>query len=53
MMALWLRFIKQREPRVQAAIFLDDRTLWSKGAEAIQTVTNAMTAGNQLDAALG
>ena len=53
MMALWLRFVKQQEPRVQAAIFLDDRTLWSKGAEAIQTVTNAMNAGNQLDTALG
>ena len=53
MMTVWVHALRAHRPQVHLAIYLDDRTVWSKGAEAIRQVVDTMQYAQQIDAALG
>ena len=52
-MAVWLRTLKRETPMVKVALFLDDRTLWSSGSAAVESVVQAARTAKALDADLG
>ena len=53
LMAVWVRALRNSVPAIRVAVFLDDRTLWHTGPQAVATVVQAMNAAKPIDAALG
>ena len=53
MMAVWVKALQGQVPQVRLAIFLDDRSLWSVGRNAVSEVVQAMRAAQPIDAMLG
>ena len=53
MMAAWSLHVRRRVPDIRMRIFLDDRTLYTKGTRAVTRLVEAATAGQEADAAMG
>ena len=53
MMAAWALHVKRRVPTIRMGIFLDDRTLYTKGIRAVADLVAAATAGQEADRAMG
>ena len=53
MMAAWSLHVRCRVPDIRMGIFLDDRTLYTKGTRAVTRLVEAATAGQEADAAMG
>ena len=53
LMVVWVRVVQRQEPRASLSVYLDDRTIWKRGANGIQIVVNAMRAGAEVDTVLG
>ncbi|CAE7220708.1 Cacna1h [Symbiodinium sp. CCMP2592] len=53
LMAVWCRTVRLRSPEIRFALFLDDRTLWNRGARPAAQVHQAMLEGGRADAVMG
>ena len=53
MMAAWALHVRQAAPGIRIGIFLDDRTLYTRGPNSVENLVVAARAGNAADRALG
>ncbi|CAE7863325.1 trmA, partial [Symbiodinium microadriaticum] len=51
--SLWVRIVREAEPRTTLAVYLDDRTVWHVGRHAVQVVCEAARAGQAFDSFFG
>ncbi|CAE7549074.1 pol, partial [Symbiodinium necroappetens] len=51
--SLWVRIVREAEPRATLAVYLDDRTVWHVGKHAVQVVCAAARAGQAFDSFFG
>ena len=51
--ATWVMNVKEKEPRVQIGVYVDDRALTAGGEDAVEVLINATKAGDRVDAILG
>ena len=53
MMGIWRRYVQSQVPHISMGIFLDDRTLWTRGREAVHRLEQAAQAGMFADEMMG
>lgn len=53
LMVVWTKYVKLQSPSVRMALFLDDRTIWATGPDAVDKVVRAMEAATVVDTVLG
>ena len=53
MMGIWCRYVQSQVPHISMGIFLDDRTLWTRGREAVHRLEQAAQAGMFADEMMG
>ena len=48
-MSTYLRYLQNEVPKVSARVFIDDRIMWAKGADAHQVLEAAVNASQYFD----